>query len=120
MFVCLLSIEIQTAEWIGKKFGTEVVLDGGKVPGGMFDPVPPPPGTGCIKGVLGASRASAMCFGKNFIKQKLQGPPNLVVAGHRFGPQIRIWKDLGPGPMSFWWSLTMKGSSKNQSCSICP
>ena len=26
---------------------------------GCFNPVPPPPGTGCIKGVLGVSEASA-------------------------------------------------------------
>ena len=63
-------------------------------------PPPPPPGTGCIKGVQGVSGASAVHFGKNFIKQKLQGAPDLVGVGHLFGPQIRIWKDLGP--MSFW------------------
>ena len=63
--ICLFSIEIQTAGWIGMKFGTEVVLEG-----------------------------------ENFKKQKLQGTPNLVGVGHLFGPQIQIWKDLGP--MSFW------------------
>ena len=31
-----------------------------------------------------------------FIIQKLMGTPNLVGIGHQFGPQIRIWKDLGP------------------------
>ena len=36
----------------------------------FFDSVPPPPVMGCIKGVLGAS---AVSFGKNFIKQKLKG-----------------------------------------------
>ena len=41
-----------------------------------------------------------MHFGKKIIKQKLQGAPDLVGAGHLFGPQIRIRKDLGP--MSFW------------------
>ena len=25
-----------------------------------------------------------------------QGTPDLVGVGHLFGPQIRIWKDLGP------------------------
>ena len=29
-------------------------------------------------------------FGENFIKQKLQGTPNLMGAGHLFGPLIRI------------------------------
>ena len=73
---------------------------GGRFLGG-FDPVtPPPPGMGCVKGVWGASGASTMHFGENLIKQKLQGTPNLVRAGHLFGPQISIWKDLGP--MSFW------------------
>ena len=68
---------------------------------GGFDPVPQPPSwTGCIKGVRGASGASTLCFGKNFIKQKLLGTPNLVGAGHLFRPQIWIWKDLGP--MSSW------------------
>ena len=77
--VCLFSIEIQTAGRIGMKFGTEVVLEGGKVLGvGGFDPVPHPPGTGCIKGVWGASGASTVRFGENFIKQKLQGTPDLV------------------------------------------
>ena len=41
-----------------------------------------------------------MHFGKNFKKQKLQGTPDLVRVGHLFGPQIQIWKDLGP--MSFY------------------
>ena len=73
----------------------------GKVLGGGVDPVPPiPRGTGCVKGVRGVSGASTMCFGKNFIKQKLQGIPNFVGVDHLFGPQIQIWKDLGP--MSFW------------------
>ena len=27
VFVCLFSIEIETAGWIGMKFGTEVVLE---------------------------------------------------------------------------------------------
>ena len=97
--MCLFSIEIQTAGRIGTKFGTEVVLEGGRFLG-FFDPVPHPPGTGCVKGVRGASGASTVRFGKNFIKQKLQGAPDLLGAGHLFGPQIRIRKDLGP--LSFW------------------
>ena len=105
LFVCVFSIEIQTAGPIGTKFGTEVVL---KFLGGVSARYPHPPGTGCVKGVRGASGASTMRFGKNFIKQKLQGTPDLVGAGHLFGPQIRIRKDLGPLEP---WSLTMKGSS---------
>ena len=64
-----------------------------------FGPVPPPLGTGCLKGVQGASGASTMHFGKNFMKQKLLGTPVLQETGHLFGPQICIRKDLGP--MSF-------------------
>ena len=72
---------------------------GGKVRG--FRPSTPTPlGTGCIKGVWGASVASTMRFVKNFIKQKFQGTPDLEGAGYLFGPRIWIWKDLGP--MSFW------------------
>ena len=64
------------------KFGTEVVIFGG------VSTRYPPPGTGCVKGVWGASRASTVRFGENFINQKLQGIPDLVGAGHLFGPQI--------------------------------
>ena len=60
--------------------------------GGGWPGTPHTPGMGCKKGIGGASGASAMCFGKNIIKQKLQG--------HLFGTQIWIRKDLGP--MSFW------------------
>ena len=98
--VCVFSIEIQTAGRIGTKFGTEVVLEGGKVLGVFLTRYPHPPGYGVRKGVWGASGASTVRFGKNFIKQKLQGAPDLVGAGHLFGPQIRIRKDLGP--LSFW------------------
>ena len=46
MSVCVFSIEIQTAGQIAMKFGTEVVLEGGKVVffgGGGVGPVPPLP-----------------------------------------------------------------------------
>ena len=96
--MCVFSIEIQTAGRIGTKFGTQVVLEGGKVLGGFRPGTPTPPGTGCGKGVRGASGASTVRFGKNFIKQKLQGTPDLVGVGNLFRPQIQIWKDLGPNP----------------------
>ena len=101
MFVCLFSVEIQTAGQIEMKFGTEVVLKRRKVlgGGGSVQDSPPPRCRVC-KGGQGASGASGVCFGKNFIKQKLQEAPDLVGTGHLFGPQIRISKDLGP--MSFW------------------
>ena len=99
MSVCVFSIEIQTAGWIGMKFGMEVVLEGGRF-WGVSTQYPTPLVTGCIKGVWGASVASTMLFGKNFIKQKLQGTPDLLGASYLFRPKIWIWKDLGP--MSFW------------------
>ena len=40
--VCVFSIEIQTAGWIGMKFGTEVVLKGGKALGGVSARYPTP------------------------------------------------------------------------------
>ena len=101
VFVCLFSIEIQMAGPIGTKFGTEVILEGGKVLWGFRPGTPTPTlGMGCVKGVRGASGASTVCFGENFIKQKLQGTPDLGGAGHLFGPQIQILKDLGL--LSFW------------------
>ena len=100
VFVCLFSIEIQMAGRIGTKFGTEVVLEGWKVLGVVSTRYPHLPGMGCVKGEWGASGASTVHFGENFIKQKLQGAPDLVGAGHLFGPQIRVRKDLGP--LSFW------------------
>ena len=38
-----------------------------------------------------------MHFGGKFIKQKLQGTPNLVGVGYPIGPQIQFWKDLFQG-----------------------
>ena len=70
------------------KFGTELVLEGRRFLGGV-NHIPPPR-------VRGASGTSAMHFDKNFMKQKLQGTPDLAGVGHLFGPQIQIWKDLGP------------------------
>ena len=55
------------------------------------------------------THASDVYFGGNFLKQKLQGTPNLVGAGYLLGPQIQ--KDLGP---MFWshghsyWRLAFK------------
>ena len=74
------------------KFGTEVVLEGGA----GFDPIPPPLRYGCLKGVRGASGASAVGFGKNFIKQKLQGAPDLVEGGSPFLAPNPDPEGLGP------------------------
>ena len=65
LFVCLFSIEIQTTGRIRMKFCTEVVLKGGgKVLGGVLTLYPHLPGTGCIKGVQGASGASLCILAK--------------------------------------------------------
>ena len=40
--VCVFSIEIHMAGWIETKFGTEVVLEGGRFLGGGVDSVPHP------------------------------------------------------------------------------
>ena len=53
------------------------------------------------KGTRWGSGASAEDIGRNFVKQKLLGTSNLVGVGHLLGPQIRIWKDLGP---VYYWS----------------
>ena len=100
--MCLLSIEIQTTGRIGTKFGTEVVLEEGKVLGGVSTRYPTPPGTGCVKGVRGASGASTVRFGKNFIKQKLQGTPDLVGQVTFSGPKSgsgRTWAPCPSGAM---------------------
>ena len=60
--VCLLSIEIQTAERIRTKLGTEVVLEGGGFLEGGLTWYPHRPGTGCVKGAW-----CAVHFGGNFI-----------------------------------------------------
>ena len=75
---------------------------GGEGSWGGFGQVPPPPGYGVRKGGAGASGASTVRFGENFMKQKLQGTPDLVGAD----PE-------GPGPPVLLepWSLTMKGRS---------
>ena len=65
-------------------------LRAGRSWGGVQPSTPHSLGTGCVKGVEGVSGASVVHFGKNFIKQKLQGAPDLVGASHLFGPQIRI------------------------------
>ena len=57
-----------------------------------------PQGPGGLKGgAQWGSGASAVHFGENFIKQKLQGTPNLVGVGYPIGPQIQFWKDLFQG-----------------------
>ena len=72
-----------------------------------FLPGTPTPGYRVHKG--GASGASALRCGINFIKQKFQGAPDLV-EGHLSGPQNQIWKDLGPHVLLEQWSLILKDS----------
>ena len=85
-----------------------MVLEGEKVLGG-FNPVPTPRYR-VHKGVQGVSGASAVHFGKNFIKQKLQGAPDLVGVGHLFGPPNPDLEGPGPHVHLETWSLTMKGT----------
>ena len=53
--MCVFSIEIQMAVWIRTKFGTEVVLEGGRfLGGGVLAGTPPPtPGYRVHKGGMG-------------------------------------------------------------------
>ena len=77
---------------------------GGRFLIGGWPCTPPPPGTGCIKGVWGASGVSTVHFGENFIKQKLQGTPDLVGWVTFLDPKSGSHVLLEP------WSLTMKDS----------
>ena len=61
VFVCLFSIEIQAAGWIGMKFGKEVVLKGGGS-WGHFNPIPPPPGYEVHKGGPGCLWSLSCAF----------------------------------------------------------
>ena len=74
MSVSLFSIEIQTAGRIGMKFGTEVVLEGGRFLGG-FNPVPPPPGYGVHKGGTGCLWSLNLAFWQKLYKTKVVGHP---------------------------------------------
>ena len=77
----------------------EVVLEGGRFLGGGSTCYPPP-GYGVHKGGPECLWSLNRAFWQKLYKTKLQGTPDLVGAGHLFGPQIQILKDLGP--MSFW------------------
>ena len=70
-----------------------------------FNLVPHPPEYRVSKGGLACLWSLRVCFGINFMKQMLQGTPNLVGVGHLFWPQIWIWKDLGPMSWSHGHSL---------------
>ena len=63
---------------------------------GSWGVIPIPLGTGCEKGVRGASGASTVNFGKNFIKQKLQSPPDLMGVGNLFGPKSGSGRPWAP------------------------
>ena len=114
MYVCLFSIQNQTAGKIAMKFGTEVVLKGGKVLGGFWLGTPDPVGMGCIKGVW-VPLEPQPCILAKLYKTKVAGHPHFSLSvlyrnpnhqmdgneiwGHIFRPKIWIQKDLGP--MSF-------------------
>ena len=87
-----------------------MVLEGEKVLGGFQHSTPPPPtpGTGCIKGVQGVSGASAVHFGKNFIKQKLQGTPDLVGGESPFWAPHPDLEGHVPYVLLETWSINMK------------
>ena len=61
------------------------------------------------KGAWWGSGASAMHIGGHFIKQKLQGPLNLVGVGHLLDPKS-ILEGPEPGVFLELWSQTFKGS----------
>ena len=73
--VCLFSIEIQTAGRIGTKFGTEMVLEGGKVLGGVLTRYPHPPGYGVHKGGTGCLWSLNREFWQKLYKTKVAGHP---------------------------------------------
>ena len=58
--------------------------------------------------VQGVSGASAVHFGKNFIKQKLQGAPDLEGVGHHFWAPNPDLEGPGPHVLLETWSITMK------------
>ncbi len=64
-------LEIQTTGPISMKFGTSILLNGGKVHSWDSTPYPNPWGQGGLNKVWCASAASIIQFGENFIKQKL-------------------------------------------------
>ena len=73
--VCLFSIEIQMAGRIGMKFGTEVVLEGGRFLGFFFYPVPHAPGFGVHKGGSGCLWSLNHAFWQKLFKTKVAGHP---------------------------------------------
>ena len=68
---------------------------------GWTPPTLTPGVQGPQKGAQWSFWASGVHFGENFIKQKLQGTPNVVGVDQPIGPQIHIWKDLGPVWLTF-------------------
>ncbi len=65
MYVCMLSIEIQTAQTISVKLGTGILLGGGKVLIWVSTPHRDPRGQGDPKLVPRGYAASTMQLGKN-------------------------------------------------------
>jgi hypothetical protein len=62
---CIYTIEIQTAAQILMKFGTEILLNAGKVPSWVATPYPHPRGQGALNRVWPASAASTIRLGEN-------------------------------------------------------
>ncbi len=100
MFVCLFSVEIQTARPISVKFDFGIFFDGGKVLSWVLTPYPNPRGPGALYRVPGGFAASTVRLGENIRKQNLKGAPVLVVADCVVRPVIWVLKDLGP--ICYW------------------
>ena len=73
--VCLFSIEIQMAGWIGTKFGTEVVLEGGRFLGEFRPGTPLPPGYRVHKGGTGCLWSLNHAFLQKLYETKIAGHP---------------------------------------------
>ena len=69
---------------------------GRKGSGFFWSSTPNPCGYRVQKGGVGWIRSHRGAFWQKLYKQKFQCAPNLVGAGHHFGPQILILKDLDP------------------------
>ena len=122
----MFSREIQR---IRMKFGTEVVLERGRIlGGGGFQPNTPTPGCGVRKGGPRCLWNLSCAFWQKLYKTKVAGPPDLMGAGHLLDPKFgsgRTWIPCPSGTMvthyegefiksklydmsliAIWWGLT--------------